>query len=213
VTYVPPDWRPGPQVREYLLYRGYTEQTITSEGVLQVPKTGEWEGRQIKDCDGHIGWQVLSMSGQAIGLQTRPHTEKHYRFHQLPDTEHLPLAYGTPGDWSLLWATGELILTEGAFDRIAIKRAMPERCVLARMSKGAPNQLRTLLKRYARTMWTAFDNDEAGEKATETTERKLQETVNIHQLRFTHKDPAKTLEKQGMNRFRRELEKQTGATA
>lgn len=192
----------------YLTGRGYTEELLREEGVFGATETTTFHGRKVKDCAGCLAWPVYSMSGEPIGVQTRELAQKKYRFHQLPHTEHLPLIFGTKEDWDLLWGTGKMILTEGAFDRVAIKRATPDRAVFARMSKGAPNQLRSLIKRYVVHLWTAFDNDEAGEEATQDAETKLKGSTEVSELKFPYKDPAKMLEKRGLKPLRELLQKQ-----
>lgn len=196
----------------YLLGRGYTLELIEEEGVFGVQAESTFHGRPIKDCAGCIGWPVYSISGEPIGVQTRELERKKYRFHQLRHTEHLPLVFGTEKDWNLLWTTGKMILTEGAFDRVALKRAAPDRAIFARMSKGAPNQLRSLIRRYVTHLWTAFDNDEAGEEAVETTELKLKGRVDVNNLQFPFKDPALMLEKRGPKPLRETLLAQLKAT-
>lgn len=199
-----------PAQRDYLLSRGYTDEGILLEGILGVNDETNWEGRAIKNCAGCVGWPVYSMSGQPIGLQTREVKEKRYRFHQLPHTEHLPLILGTKQDWDRLWDSGQMILTEGTFDRNAVRLALPDRAVFARMSKGAPNQLRALIKRYVTHLILAFDNDEAGREATEDTEEKLQEIVPTDHLRLPYKDPAIALQKRGLSYVKSTLVRQLG---
>jgi DNA primase len=197
-----------PTQREYLFGRGYIPLLIEEEGVLGVEDNSFFEGKPIRDCAGAIGWPVYSMSGEPVGLQTRELEIKKYRFHQLTNTEHLPLVFGTRRDWEILWETGSVILTEGTFDRVAIKRALPYRAVLARMSKGAPNQLRNLIRRYVTTLWLAFDMDEPGQDAAAEAETKLGSQINVYRMTFPAKDPSNLLQAVGLKKTTQILERQ-----
>lgn len=183
---------------DYLLSRGYTVNLLREEGVFGVKEGDSFHGKVLKDASGTIAWPVFSMSGIPVGVQTRELEEKKYRFYQLPNTEHLPLMFGTPADFRLMWESGKMILTEGAFDRAAVKRALPDYPVFARMSKGAPNQLRSLIRRYVRHLWTVFDNDDPGNEAAETTEKKLKDLIEVTQLKTPYKDPSIMVEKRGL---------------
>lgn len=162
------------------------------------------------DCKGCIAWLAVSMSGEPIGVQTREIKEKRYRWHQFDNVEHLPMLYGSEEDWDLLYSVGSMILTEGPFDRIAVKRALPDRAVFARLSKGTSNQMIFLIKRYVRHLWLAFDADEEGEKAAIRSEKLLVETeeLNIYRIKFPYHDPSEMLKKRGLDALRSHLERQ-----
>jgi len=195
---------------EFLESRGYTPLDIHSEEVFGIPKTGTFqlEGRMIRDCEGCIAWLARSMSGAPVGVQTREIREHKYRWHQLDNVEHLPMLYGTMDDWDLVWHTGSMYLTEGPFDRIAVKRALPDRAVFARLSKGISNQMLTLIKRYVKHLWLAFDSDEEGDKAAHRSEMLLGEGLNVYRLRFPFKDPSEMMKKRGLSALRGHMEKQ-----
>lgn len=188
-----------PEQSAYLLSRGYTEDLLQQEGVFGVKEGDTFRGKALKDAAGTIAWPVFSMSGEPVGVQTRELSEKKYRFYQLPNTEHLPLIFGTPADFDLMWSSGKMILAEGAFDRVVVKRALPDYAVFARMSKGAPNQLRSLIRRYVKHFWTMFDNDEPGNEAAEVAEKKLKDLIEVTQLRIPYKDPSMMVERRGID--------------
>jgi len=194
----------------FLESRGYTSLAIDSEEVFGIPMTGDFqlEGRRIIDCEGCVGWLARSMSGTPVGVQTRELEEKKYRWHQFDNAEHLPMLYGSPDDWEIMWHTGSMVVTEGPFDRIAMKRALSERAVFARLSKGISNQMLTLVRRYVKHLWLAFDSDEEGDKAVERSEKLLNGDVEVYHLRFPYKDPSEMLSKRGLTALKTHLDTQ-----
>jgi len=195
-----------PEQHEYLISRGYTDNILESEEVFGIEDDTEIEDRPIRDCGGCVGFLARSMSGEPVGLQTRELQEKKYRWHQFSNVEHLPMLYGSVDDWDLVWQTGSMIITEGPFDRIAVKRALPDRAVFARLSKGTSNQMLTLIRRYVKHLWLAFDTDEEGDKAADRSEILLGEDVNVYRLRFPYKDPSKMMERRGLPALKSHLE-------
>lgn len=195
--------------KNYLLSRGYDELSLKEEGVI-VRGEGAcfWEGMDLTLKTPSIIWTSKSMSGQLIGLQTRELEKKAYRWLQAPKAQHLPIIYGSPDDYRRLYETGDMVLTEGAFDRIVVKRSIPDIAVLARLSKGAGNQLTAFIKRYAKRIWLSFDNDEVGKKADKATEERLEESLDVYTLRFPAKDPSELFKAKGFNRTAEILRKQ-----
>jgi hypothetical protein len=185
----PEDWA-------YLHSRGYTDEMIRVEPVYS-------------QTDG-IYWEAYSMSGQHTGTQIRTRDGKYY-WRRDEKAQHLPILYGTTDDHEKLYQTGKMILVEGIFDRAAIKRCFPDRAVYARLSRGVAKHLLRLIERYATTLWTAFDQDEAGTKATLETEKKLGDRLQVHQLHFPAKDPSALFARSGERRTREILRKQLDA--
>lgn len=161
--------------------------------------------------DDAIGWPCFSQAGKLFGLQIREVQEKKYRWFQMPGCGHLPIIYATRDDYNILYESGKVILTEGIFDRIAIKRLFPMRAVMARLSKGVGNQLELFLRRYANQVITAFDTDEAGLKATDKTSKRLIEGPEVCKLSFPYKDPASALEQLGPATLKKLLARQLTA--
>jgi len=198
-----------PETLDFLKSRGYTEDYIKKDGVFEVEGESHWfENLELKDQAGYIAWPVRSMAGTLIGIQTRSIEEKKYRWKQSETTHHLPICFGSADDFTSLWSTGEAVIAEGAFDRLAIKMAFPERCVIARLSKGAANQLAVFLARYCHTLWLAFDGDAPGLQATEKTEKRLAPKMNVNVLTIPASDPSKLLEKKGLTETRKIYQKQ-----
>lgn len=193
--------------KRYLLSRGYVDQMIEHEPVCTIGAGGLAQ-LQNREMDGWIGWESFSMGGARIGVQTKNSQESAYRWFQAEDAQHLPIIYATVEDYQILWQTGEVILVEGIFDRVAIKRAFPEKAVIARLSKSVAKQLEVFLKRYARTVWLAMDMDEPGREGAEQAVKRLKNGIVVERLTYPAKDPAKLLENKGVEKVRELLEKQ-----
>jgi len=86
------------------------------------------------------------------------------------------------------------------FDRIAVKRAVPEIAVIARLSKGVGGQLAKMLERFAKRVWLAFDNDTPGESATLKTIGRLK-GIDVLEIRYPAKDPGELLERKGVTKM------------
>lgn len=198
--------------RAFLLSRSYTEALINAEEIRSLP-AGEHniEGDEFKVEHPVVAWICRSMSGQLIGVQTRRVDEHEYRWHQAPKAQHLPIIYGSPGDYQILYDTGRMVMTEGAFDRAAIKRCLPDYAVFARLSKGIAKQLLNMTNRYGKLVWLAFDQDEPGRKATETATERLKGKMDVYPLKLPAKDPSKLIESIGEKRMKEIVERQVRA--
>ncbi len=194
--------------QKYLESRGYTPalmhfETVMSTGPGQAVMIG---GKLLFKGQGDgIMWVCRSASGTPIGAQVK--YDNGYRWYQMEGAGYLPIMYATSADYDILYNTGNVTLVEGVFDRIAIKRLFPERAVIARLSKGVGKQLAFFLRRYANTIWTAFDMDEAGQTGTQATKKYLP-GIEIHTLTYPAKDPSKLLETMGDARMKAYLNRQ-----
>jgi hypothetical protein len=183
---------------QYLISRGYTNKEIFEEPIQTLPPgTHRFDEIEVRSDHPLIAWHCFGMSTQQIGIQTRRTDVKEYRWFLHPKALHLPIIYGSTYDFDKLYSSGTMVLTEGIFDRIAIKRALPHHAVFARLSKGAGLQLTHFIKRYAKTLWLAFDMDSHGESGTEKATAKLTEHLEVHQLRYPAHDPSELLKSKG----------------
>lgn len=188
--------------KDYLLRRFYSEQDLQAESPFSIGS-----GYQITESIEtnfqypRIGFLVRTMSGEILGLHILSHLEKDYRFFRHPKAYlSEPTIYGTERDFELMYQTGTLILCEGLFDRIAVKRVLPFSPVLARMSKGVSKHLVRFIHRYVRVLHLAFDTDAAGIRAADLASSKLLEykTIVTRLTIYGAKDPSAFLEKYGM---------------
>jgi len=138
------------------------------------------------------------MGGEIAGLHTAAWEKKEYRYFPSASKAYLPILYASEEDFDLLYKTQTVVLTEGAFDRIAIKRCTKDVAVFARLSKGTSGYLSILLRRYAKRVILAFDQDAAGKIGTDKAESRIAGGIEISQLRLPAKDPAHLLETKGL---------------
>jgi len=193
---------------EYLLRRGYTEALVAEEGMEWV-EAGSFEKGPVKGYvdNPSVIIPIRSMSERVIAWQTVAISIKEYR--TFYDMRHMycPMFYGSEQDRQLLWETGQTIITEGVFDRIAIKRAFPERSVIARLTKGLSPQIIELFNRVAKRVWLAFDMDKPGEKAALKSTKRLG-NVDVVRLEYPYKDPGLFYEQRGVDEIRRVIGRQ-----
>lgn len=206
-------WREFVTAQEYIYSRGYSDEFLQKEGLVGVwdddpYKIGNIEGRHKK---GDVIFTIKSMSGRLIGFHHASTLGHDYRTYYDMEHHYIPMVYGDVGgeDYDLMWSSKEVILTEGVFDRIAIKRAFPERAVLARLTKGVSPQLMRLFERVVERVWIAFDMDAPGVKSAERTERKL--AVDVVRLEIPYKDPSEFLAKRGLEVLKKHYGKQIQA--
>lgn len=181
---------------------------VEEEGFFDL-EPGNFEVEGIKGWVEHqsVGVVLRSFSGRVSGIQTIGVNVRDYRTYYDPSHMYLPVFYGTPADLDVLWGTGECVLCEGIFDRIAIKRAFPAYSVLARLTKGLSPPILRLFERSLRRLWVCFDMDGPGERASEKAERRVKH-VEVIRLGFSAKDPGELYEKRGVAGVRAAFERQ-----
>jgi len=174
----------------YLLSRGYTKDIVETEPIwsINIPGSHGFNNITFRIEDPCIVFTCLSMSGAITGINLANRVKKDYKYFPLKNTQHLPIMYSSEEDREILFHTHELILVEGIFDRIAMKRVFPEMAVFARLSKGVGGALTKLVQRYVSKLWLTFDQDGPGRVATQKTMTKLK-GVEVMELRYPAHDP------------------------
>jgi len=195
-------------IKKLLMDRGYTVALCRQEHIRSVV-VGEnnIEGVKFYSPTEGVSWVAQSMSGALIGIQVRELNESSYSWWQAEGASHLPMLYGSERDYELLYRNQEMMLVEGIFDRVALKRAFPDRAIFARMSKGIANNLKCFIKRYADRIWLAFDMDDPGRNAIEKA-RQLEPDVEVLVLKYPAKDPSELYKKRGVSKMRGLLSRQ-----
>lgn len=189
------------EARTYLRSRGYTDALIQEEELYSV---GPGKHRVVGTSHGFgldfsaVVFRCLVPSGALSGIHLASYAgEKRYEWRK-GSKPWLPICYGSVADWVRLDETGELILVEGVFDRIVLKRCFPDLAVVARLSKSAA-QVEWVLKRYAKRLWLAFDQDEAGETGARRLTWRVKDEMTVNRLRVLGKDPAEHAERYGLH--------------
>lgn len=198
------------EAREYLLKRGYSLSLIAEESPESI-SPGKYKRGNIEifiDRES-ILLPVQSLSGRIIAYHAASIKEKDYRTFYDLNHHYLPMSYGCKTDWEIMWKSKQVIIAEGLFDRVALKRAFPERAVLARLTKGVSPPLIRLFNRLCERVWLAFDNDAPGVKSALKAEGRLKSDVVI--LEIPYKDPSRFLEVRGVDAVRKHYQRQITA--
>lgn len=199
-----------PAHKDYLLGRGYTDAHISREIIFSVgagESNHQASGISFFTDKPLIVFGTRSMSGGLAGLHTACSTEKQYGWHQHSKKPYLPILYGDNEDFQLLYEKGSMILTEGVFDRIAVKRSLEDHAVFARLSKGVSTILVNFIKRYANRLIFAFDMDDAGKEAVLKAGKALK-GLDMGALLYASHDPADYLKKVGIKKMEQDFRDQ-----
>jgi len=186
----------------YLLRRGYTRDIIRNEGIQTIGPGQHFIDELSSPLSTQVGLLLFtckSMSGEIAGIHTASWEKKEYRYFPTVSKAHLPIMYASEEDYNLMYSSQIVVLTEGVFDRVAIKRCVPGVAVFARLSKGTSGYLSILLRRYAKRVILAFDQDAAGKIGTDKAETRIAGGIEVCRLDLPAKDPAHLLETKGLN--------------
>lgn len=198
----------GQKTRDYLISRGYSYSLLKQEEIFELE-----DGRFTEE--GIHAWvetpsavfKARSLSGALTSIHVAGIDVKDYRTYSDPLHGYRAVFYASRSDLEILWQTKQVVMTEGVFDRIAIKRAFPQRAVFARLSKGIPPPLATMLRRLASRVWIAYDMDIPGESGAEKAKKVLRD-VEVIRLQFPAKDPGDLFKSGGVKKVERAFERQ-----
>lgn len=197
---------------QYLKRRGYAPSFLSKEGAQIIKKgSGEVLGERYDLYHDSVMFPVRSMSGELAALHYASVEEgiKDYRTLPSKNGAHLPLIYGTKDDLDLVFTSQEVIMTEGIFDRQAVKLALPEWPVVARLTKGVTGAAKVWTTRYLKRLWVLFDMDGPGTKSSERAVRAGEyDGIEVLRLQIPYKDPGEMYEKRGAADLRKSLMKQ-----
>ena len=199
-----------PEDEQYLLSRGYTQQMIAYECPKSVPA-----GRvvihetELSLPSKGIAFELLSAAQTRFGYHVvlRDHNPKYMNFMN-DNLPWIPAVYGTPRDFEIAHKTGELIIVEGLFDRAVFTQLFPNRACIARLSKGMTKKLQNYISRFIKTLYVAYDMDEAGQQGWYSTRKRLHPDVWCTKIEYPAYDPSDLLQKFGSERTKTLLEKQ-----
>lgn len=199
------------QARTYLCSRGYIGGLLDAEDFESI-EAGEREVENIRVfvTRPSVFLKCYSAAGSLAAIHTLAvDGNKEYRLYVNQEHPYLPMIYAVAQDYKQVYLTGEAILTEGVFDRIAVKRALPECAVFARLTKHTTGGFRNWVQRYCRRLWLCLDEDQPGERAAKRAEAIYPELgVKVEILHYPAKDPSALLMKKGSDYLRVVLQRQ-----
>lgn len=215
----------GVAAREYLQRRGVEENTITSwqigyapEGYQVLEKPLLAKGARKEDLvaagvsvqgergtydrfRGRITFPIFNPQGQVVGFSARilvddGKSAKYINSPESPIYHKGATIFGLNFARSAIIQSGEVVVVEGQMDCIKPQQAGFLNTVATSGTAFTEEHLR-ILKRYASTIFFAFDQDEAGQKALyKSGQMALRLGFNVRVIRYTGaKDPDELISK------------------
>lgn len=161
----------GSQEREALWVRGVSDEQIDlfqlgyvnrtlPRGAPQEFAEWAWKGQRLDDS---FVLPLTNVLGQVKGLQFR-HVAKETRgyltyYHERDESVYFGLGQAIP----TIWETETAFVVEGGFDVFPLQRVFPN--TFAALTLGTSESLARLIRRFAKQVWLAYDNDKDGRRA------------------------------------------------
>lgn len=145
-------------------------------------------------------------TGAVTALQVVNPREKAYRRFRTEIGNFLPVYLASSDDFDLWELTGNVILVEGVFDRVAVKRCGVQAAVFALLGLGVSFKMARFLARHSNRVWLMLDQDEKGKEASVRISNSLKaHGVSVEYISYSEKDPADWLQKRGVAKMRRDI--------
>jgi len=166
-----------PDVEEYLVGRGASDETIAAEGCVtwspaEEPSPDEnfrkRYGSRGERLDGFLVCPVRSPKGALIGFEARDTKVKFISDWREPAAAWNPFFLGTRRAVGRLWDGGDAWIVEGFFDLCPLEWAVPKKdAVLATVTAKLSDRHVDFLRRFCRG-WVhmVYDRDEGGRRGT-----------------------------------------------
>ena len=136
-----------------------------------------------------VGFDCLSPVGTLMAVHCASVGIHDYMTFYSEESRYYPFFYATMEDWSLMHSEREVIVTEGVFDRIAVKRAVPNYAVVARLTKGISRVMQDYFDIMEMKVWLALDMDKYGMDTRKKMEKVRSDAV-YNSIEFPYKDPS-----------------------
>lgn len=210
----------GPRARDYLTARGLTDETIDAFEVGYAPDS--WDallrhmlakgvreddlvtlglvvenerGRRYDRFRDRVVFPIKDALGRVVGFSGRVLGDGTPKYLNSPESEVFrksELLYGLDRARATIRETGEVIVVEGYTDVMALHQAGMTNAVAALGATLTAEQADALERLEARTVYLAFDADEAGQRATLSgLDQAVGRRLVVRAVRVPHgKDPA-----------------------
>lgn len=164
------------EVLSYLERRGLTSEFSerVDVGVWQPPGSACSDagfrmrcGPRGEKIAGRMTLPLFTPRGEVMGVEARS-LSKDLTGYRMPNSKWSPAWVTTSNPTQALWNKGRVWIVEGFFDLVALVRVVPETdVVIATLRAGMSRAQIEHLRRFARNgVVVAYDNDEAGKRAT-----------------------------------------------
>jgi len=163
-------------VEGYLLSRGAKPKTISEWGIKTWVSPAEAApdetfreryGSHGEFFDERAIIPLYSPRGALLGWDSRATEAKKASRYMIGDDQWSPVFLGILESLEKLWNGATAYLIEGAFDVFALQHAYPDDAVLGTGPARLTYSQAEFLRRYAKRVVVAFDNDPTGIKGTE----------------------------------------------
>ncbi len=160
--FAPNSWQ---SLTQYLVKKGYTPQEIAATGM-----SSQGNSRPYDRFRGRLMFPVTDVMGRVIGFSGRSLIEddKSPKYLNSPENELFhkgKLLYGLSQAKDAIRRANRLILVEGNVDVLSSAQMGVGEIVAPLGTALTPEQV-SLIKKFATTIYIAFDQDSAGQKAT-----------------------------------------------
>lgn len=159
--YAPAEWE---ALASYLRARSVAPEEAAAAGLLVRAETGDKHYDRFRD---RLMFPIISVSGDVIGFGGRALGDNPAKYINTPETaifRKRDTLYGLHLARTAIQQSGAVIVVEGYMDVIALHQFGFQNAV-ATMGTALTPQMLSQLRRYAHTIYLAFDADSAGMNA------------------------------------------------
>ena len=201
IGYAPNSWD---GLEKAMLAKGYTDHDLFDAGLVRKGKSSGW----YDTFRNRLMFPVIDVRGSVIGFSGRILGDGEPKYMNSPET----LVFDKSRNLFALnlakkSKSGYIILSEGNIDVVSLHQAGFDSAVASLGTSLTPEQAR-LISRYTNQVIIAYDNDNAGIKASERAIGILEKLdIKVKVLRLSGaKDPDEFIKKRGADAFRNLLE-------
>jgi len=154
------------------------------------PGLRDW---QYKDIMPALAFPLDSEFGHA-GILLRSVNKKLFAEARVVNSEKRPLMYGFISALDYIWKEQSVILVEGGFDLIPIRRFVKNSVCL--LTDNVSVRQAGVLSRYCKSVGLMLDNDMAGRNGSIASKKRLINfKMSVYDVIYGEKDPGKLMEK------------------
>jgi DNA primase len=203
--YAPAEWE---ALSHYLREHSVSPEEAVSAGLLVKTETGDKYYDRFRD---RLMFPIMSRSGEVIGFGGRALSDNTAKYINTPETpifQKRNVLYALHIASTAIRESGSAIVVEGYMDAIALHQFGFANTV-ATMGTALTPQMLSQLRRYAQTIYLAFDADSAGMNAMLRSSLLFrQEGIKVKVVALPKGiDPDECVRKHGVDAFRSLLER------
>ena len=201
IGFAPNSWD---SLEKAMLAKGYTDFELFDAGLVRKGKTSGW----YDTFRNRLMFPVIDVRGSVIGFSGRILGDGEPKYMNSPETMVFDKSRNLFAmNLAKKSKSGYIILSEGNIDVVSLHQAGFDSAVASLGTSLTPEQAR-LISRYTNQVIIAYDNDNAGIKASERAIGILEKLdIKVKVLRLSGaKDPDEYIKKRGADAFRNLLE-------